>query len=135
MRRGRNYWSQERLPITGPIYRLPERGVVKGVCAGVAEYLGVAPNLVRLIYVIALLAAGFFPLVLAYPVLVYILPVRRSARESRPLSPYHGRVRYQEPATKRQVSQHLVQLEQRLGRLESYLVSREYEWEKSYRGR
>ncbi|WP_415751688.1 PspC domain-containing protein, partial [Hafnia paralvei] len=36
------------MPMSGKkLYRIPERGVVKGVCAGLAEYMGVPVALVR----------------------------------------------------------------------------------------
>ncbi len=56
-------------------YRDTERGVILGVCAGLAEYLGSPVWLTR---IGALVLAWFFlvPVVVAYIVAAVILPVR-----------------------------------------------------------
>lgn len=46
------------MPMSGKkLYRIPERGVVKGVCAGLAEYMGVPVALVRVMAVLSIFAA------------------------------------------------------------------------------
>lgn len=56
----------------GDFYRNRERGMIAGVCAGLAEYFHVSPVLVRLIFVLVALAGG--PAILAYIVLWIVLP-------------------------------------------------------------
>lgn len=46
--------------------------VIAGVCAGVANYLGLDPTLVRIIFLLAFLLAGAGPLV--YIILWFIMP-------------------------------------------------------------
>lgn len=53
--------------------RIPERGVVAGVCAGFAEYFDWNVRLLRAALVIAFLVSGFFPIVLAYLILWYVM--------------------------------------------------------------
>ncbi|MBC7261839.1 MAG: PspC domain-containing protein [Chloroflexi bacterium] len=55
-------------------YRDRSKGIVAGVCAGLAEYFHVSPVLVRLIFVLVALAGG--PAVLAYILLWIVLPER-----------------------------------------------------------
>nr|MBC7245162.1 PspC domain-containing protein [Chloroflexota bacterium] len=55
-------------------YRDRSKGIIAGVCAGLAEYFGVSPVLLRLIFILVALANG--PAVLSYIVLWIILPER-----------------------------------------------------------
>jgi phage shock protein C len=56
------------------LYRLPKQGQIAGVCAGLAEYLDMDVTLVRIIFVVLLLATGG-TIVLLYIILSIILPV------------------------------------------------------------
>jgi phage shock protein C len=63
--------------------RIPERGVVAGVCAGLAEFFGWNVKLLRAGLVIVFLFTGFFPIVIAYCVLWYALdPIGGDASSS-----------------------------------------------------
>lgn len=53
--------------------RIPERGVIAGVCAGVADYFDWNVKLLRAVLVIAFLFSGFFPIVIVYCVLWYVM--------------------------------------------------------------
>lgn len=55
------------------LWRIPQRGMIKGVCAGVAEYLDVPVKLVRLIVVLSLFFGLFFFTFVAYVVLTFAL--------------------------------------------------------------
>lgn len=57
------------------LYRDPGRGVLAGVCAGIAAYFGIAPIAVRLAFVLALLLF-FPPTAIAYIILAIALPKR-----------------------------------------------------------
>ena len=48
--------------------------VLSGVCGGIALYLGVDSTVVRVITAVGALLTGFFPFVLVYLVLLFILP-------------------------------------------------------------
>ena len=68
------------------LYRDPEHGILAGVCAGIADYLGIERIVIRLAFVVALV---FFivPAALAYILLAIALPKRppqlyRSADEA-----------------------------------------------------
>jgi phage shock protein C len=60
------------------LYRDPEHGLLAGVCAGIADYLGVERIVIRLGFVLALV---FFivPAALAYILLAIALPKRPPA--------------------------------------------------------
>ena len=53
--------------------RIPQRGIVAGVCAGLADYFGWNLKLMRAGLVIVFLFTGFFPIVIAYCVLWYVM--------------------------------------------------------------
>lgn len=67
-------------------HRNRSKGIIAGVCAGLAEYFHVSPVLVRLIFVLVALAGG--PAVLAYIILWIVLPERAAIG-----SPHHVTVR------------------------------------------
>ncbi|CDG17577.1 envelope stress response membrane protein PspC [Xenorhabdus doucetiae] len=55
------------------LYRLPEQGVVKGVCAGLADYFDVPAPLIRTIAVLSLFFGLFGITVLAYIILTFVM--------------------------------------------------------------
>lgn len=64
------------------LWRIPQQGMVKGVCAGVAAYLDVPVKLIRLITVLAMLFGLFFPVVVAYIIMTFVLdPMPDNASE------------------------------------------------------
>ena len=64
------------------LYRLPDEGMLGGVCAGLGEYLGVDPTIVRLVFVFLLLtgSAGFW----IYIIMLLVVPVKPDVQESAP---------------------------------------------------
>lgn len=60
------------------LYRDPEHGLLAGVCAGIADYLGIERIVIRLAFVVALVCF-IVPAALAYTVLAIALPKRPPA--------------------------------------------------------
>ena len=58
---------------TKKLYRIPSEGMIGGVCAGLGEYLGVDPTVVRLVFV---LAFGGGSGVLIYIIMWLIIPLK-----------------------------------------------------------
>ena len=58
------------------LVRIPSKGMIGGVCAGLAEYLNADPTIIRLIFV--LLALAGMSGVLIYIVMWLIVPVKPS---------------------------------------------------------
>ena len=56
------------------LYRSKEQRLLLGVCGGIAEYFDVDPTIVRVLFVIAALAAG--PGILAYLIMAIVIPPR-----------------------------------------------------------
>ena len=64
-------WSDKR----HRLYRDPEHGIIAGVCAGIADYLGVERIVIRIVFVVALVLF-IVPAALAYILLAIALPKR-----------------------------------------------------------
>lgn len=47
---------------------------VAGVCAGIAEYFGIDPTLVRIAFVVGTIAGGGPPFIVAYLILMWVMP-------------------------------------------------------------
>lgn len=57
------------------LYRSRKNSMIAGVCGGLAEYLGMDPTMMRLLYVIISLFSAAFPGVIAYIIAVFIVPL------------------------------------------------------------
>lgn len=56
------------------LYRIPSKGMIAGVCAGLAEYLSVDVTVIRLIFVVLLLAGSSGGLI--YLIMLLIVPIK-----------------------------------------------------------
>jgi phage shock protein C len=56
------------------LYRSRNNRIVGGVAAGLGEYLGVDPTLVRLIFVLVAIVGWIAPAVIVYLVMMFIVP-------------------------------------------------------------
>jgi len=55
------------------LYRIPEEGMILGVCSGIADYFDIDVNIVRILTVIfGISGAGF----IAYIIAGFIMPIR-----------------------------------------------------------
>ncbi|MBI6550352.1 envelope stress response membrane protein PspC [Xenorhabdus lircayensis] len=103
------------------LYRLPEQGMVKGVCAGLANYFDVPVPLIRTITVLSLFFGLFGITVLAYIILTFVMdPAPEGYLEE-------GKER--EPSAKKMLDEVDYQLragEARLRQMERYITSETY---------
>lgn len=53
-----------------------DHGMIAGVCAGIANYFGIDPTIVRVLYVLMVLFAGFG--ILLYIILWIVIPKQKS---------------------------------------------------------
>ena len=61
--------------------RIPERGVIAGVCAGIAEYFGWETTLFRIMFVLVSILSAAFPGILVYVTLWIVMPKPESAAQ------------------------------------------------------
>jgi phage shock protein C len=105
------------------LYRDPESGVLLGVCAGLADYLGVRVNFVRLLAVIGLFLFTL-PTVMAYLLAGLILERRpaglyRDPEDAR----FWRRARTEPRGALADLDRRLTDLDQRLRAAEAYVTS------------
>ncbi|AYA40013.1 envelope stress response membrane protein PspC [Xenorhabdus nematophila] len=103
------------------LYRLPEQGMVKGVCAGLANYFDVPVALIRTITVLSLFFGLFGITVLAYIILTF-------AMDPAPAG-YSGEGNNRGSSAQRildEVDYQLRESEARLRQMERYITSETY---------
>lgn len=116
------------------LYRDPRRAWVAGVCAGIANYLGVPVFWIRLLTVLPLMSP-LAPLV----VIAYLIAICRIPREPEELyrdeeeKEFWQSVSHAPSATFGQVRHKMRDLEHRLRRLEAYVTSTEFEFNQNLR--
>lgn len=109
-------------------YRNRKRGWIGGVCAGLAEYLGVPLFWVRLLVLIPLLSPLMPLLVLAYLIAIFVLPEAPSDRfDSSDHEAFWRKANISPSSTSKAVNFKMQELEQRLQKLEAYITSHEYQ--------
>ncbi|MDQ6891501.1 MAG: PspC domain-containing protein [Acidobacteriota bacterium] len=53
--------------------------MIAGVCGGIAEYLGVDVTVIRVLYILVSIISAAFPGILAYIILMFVMPRPDSA--------------------------------------------------------
>lgn len=99
------------------LWRIPQKGMVKGVCAGIADYLDVPVKLVRLMVVLSLFFGLFFFVMVIYIILAFVLD---------PMPDNYQNPADHEPDSRMllaQVDSTLAESEQRLREMEQYVTS------------
>lgn len=61
------------LDLNKKLWRIPQRGKLGGVCAGIAQYLDIRVKVVRILAILAMCFGLFFFVVAAYIVLFFVL--------------------------------------------------------------
>lgn len=115
------------------LYRDTERGLLAGVCAGIADYLGVEPILVRLVAV-----AGLFfffpPTIIAYVILALALPPKpQPLYASSEEEAFWRGVRTAPVDTFQALRRKFRDLEDRLGQMEGQVASGDFELHRKFR--
>jgi len=115
------------------LFRDTQRGILAGVCAGIADYFGVEPTVVRIVAVIGLFM--FFPLtVLAYVVLAIILPAKPKALYAdRDEEAFWRGVSNAPSGVLQRLQRKFADLEDRLGQMERQVTSGEFELHRKFR--
>jgi phage shock protein C len=115
------------------LYRSPRRGMIFGVCAGLAEYFGFDVTLTRVIVAVAAFFA--FPVIcIIYVCLGLLLPVRANEGPvPRHNDPVERQVRSSPHDTLANVRYRFRDLDVRLQRLEKFVTSNRYTLEREFR--
>ena len=117
------------------LYRNSEKGMIFGVCAGLADYFGFDVTIVR---VLVVLGALFFPgplVVVGYLVMALLLP--KQSGPMRTMLDEHEEevwrsIRAEPHATLGSLRHRYRELESRLQRLEKYVTSERYQLDREF---
>ncbi|MFC0178818.1 envelope stress response membrane protein PspC [Thorsellia kenyensis] len=108
------------------LYRLSNEGMVGGVCAGIAQFLGVSVSLIRIIAVIFLFMGFFVITMVVYFILVFLLddkPIEAIQQQGK--KPFKSRIE--------ELNAQFSQSQQRVNNLEKYIISTNYEIDKKFK--
>ena len=112
-------------------YRIPERGKVMGVCAGIADYFDIRLSVVRVLVIIGTIMSGIWPGVIMYFVAGFILePKPRDLYRDEEEEKFWRQTRSEPDVTTAELRRRFRDLKRRTGELESYLTSRRFKLER-----
>jgi len=57
------------------LYRSNQDKKISGVCSGLGNYFNIDPALIRLLFIFLMVFTGFLPVIIAYFILVLIIPI------------------------------------------------------------
>ncbi|MCG6910433.1 MAG: envelope stress response membrane protein PspC [Deltaproteobacteria bacterium] len=115
-----------------PMYR-SRKGVVLGVCRGVADYFNFRVFWVRMIVVAMLLVSGIWPVIFIYIIASLVMkpePVRPIETEAE-AEFYDSYVNSRANAAAR-LKRRFRNLERRIRRMEDTVTSREFDWKRKF---
>jgi phage shock protein C len=109
------------------LYRDPDRGIVMGVCAGLADYFGFNLTVVRVLTALGLVMFTV-PTVLAYLAAAWLLPVQpRDLYEGPAEAAFWRHARTRPSDTARDLRHKFREMERKLRALEAHATSREFD--------
>ena len=115
------------------LWRNTDRGILAGVCAGIADYIGVEPIVMRLVAVVCLVFF-FPPTIVAYVILALVLRPKPPALYASPDEEAFWRGVGTAPAdTFQYLKRKFADLEARLGHMESQVTSGDFELHRRFR--
>jgi phage shock protein C len=115
------------------LWRDPDRGIIAGVCAGIANYIGTEPIVVRLVAVLGLIFF-FPPTVIAYVILAVVLqPKPRAFYASAEEEAFWRGVNTAPTDTLGALKAKFRDLEDRLGQMEGQVTSGEFDLHRKFR--
>lgn len=115
------------------LHRDTDRGILAGVCAGIADYFGIEIIIVRLGFVAALLMF-FPPTILAYFILALAIPARSPSLYSGPEEEQFWRdVAIVPDITIQRLERRFAEFEERLRRMEQLVASGDFDLHRRFR--
>ena len=122
-----------REPSWRRLYRDPRRGWIAGVCAGLADYFGFSPGVVRLVMLV-LLMAFTLPTFLAYVIAAMVLERRpENLQASREEEAFWRSVRLEPSRTAHDLARKFQDMGRRLRAAEAKVTSSEFKLRRQFR--
>ena len=115
------------------LYR-SRRGMICGVCRGIAEYLDFSVRWTRVIAVALLFLTGFWPLAGLYVLAALLMkpqpavPIQNDAEEE-----FYNSYVSSQPLALHRLQRIFERLDRRIQRLEGIVTKRDYDWERRFR--
>lgn len=126
--------EQERTSRTR-LYKNRRKGKVSGVCAGIADYLGVSATPFRVIFAISLITPFWLPSLVVYFLAAWIL--EDTPVEEEPVSMeeelFWKDVRREPSGTAHDLRHKFREIERRLGNMEAHVTSSEFDLQRKFR--
>ena len=116
------------------IYR-SRSGIILGVCKGLAEHFDFSVFWTRMIAIILLIVAGFFPAIGLYLLAALlmkpqpVIPIKNSAEKE-----FYDSYTYSRQGAVQRLKRRYENLQRRIQRMEHIVTSTEYDWEKRLNG-
>ncbi|MCK5202238.1 MAG: PspC domain-containing protein [Desulfobacterales bacterium] len=116
------------------IYR-SRSGIILGVCKGLADHFDFSVFWTRMIAIILLIVAGFFPAIGLYLLAALlmkpqpVIPIKNSAEKE-----FYGSYTYSRQGAVQRLKRRYENLQRRIQRMEHIVTSAEYDWEKRLNG-
>ncbi len=116
------------------IYR-SRSGIILGVCKGLAEHFDFSVFWTRMIAIILLIVAGFFPAIGLYLLAALlmkpqpVIPIKNSAEKE-----FYDSYTYSRQGAVQRLKRRYENLQRRIQRMEHIVTSAEYDWEKRLNG-
>lgn len=114
------------------LFRNPKRGMIFGVCAGIADYFGFDVTITRVVVIVAAIFASPILLV-AYLLLAFLLPRKPALTADDSPEPLQRRVRSDPHDTLGSVRHRFRELDSRLQQLEKYVTSNRFKLDREFR--
>ncbi len=115
--------------LRGGLYR-SRRGVILGVCRGIADYFGFSIFWTRAIALIFLFLSGLWPAVILYLIAALlmkpepVIPIHSEAEQE-----FYDSYTHSRHGAVQRLKQRYEKLERRIQRMEDIVTSREFDWE------
>ena len=111
------------------LYR-SRRGMIFGLCRGLAEYAAISVFWIRLAFVVAALAGFFFPALFIYLILsLFIKPAPVMTPEDDEDREFYESFANNRKMALQRLKRQFDGVERRIGRLETVVTDKEYRWE------
>jgi phage shock protein C len=130
MRKGKKNMKRFRYRRDRKLYR-SRRGVLFGVCRGLAEYFNLSVFWTRMVVVIIFLVSGLWPITLIY-VLASLLMTPEPVKplHSTEDSDFYDAYLHTRSGTIRRMSRRFANLDRRIRRMEDVVTGKDFEWER-----
>ncbi len=117
------------------LYKNRRKGKVSGVCAGVADYLGISPTPLRVILAVSLITPFWLPSLVVYFLAAWILedaPVDENPVSSEEAQ-FWKEVRREPSGTAHDLRHKFREIERRLSAMETHVTSSEFDLKRKFR--